>query len=215
MLEADGVGAAAALADALALAAEDDDEVHAEDADGGVVLDTQIDVLGDTEAEGAVVGEVVLAQLELLDLQTLLQDLQGLVAADGDGGGDLLVTADTEGADGQAGTGEDGGLAGQLLQHTAGKRQTITSLADRNVEDQLLNEDVLHGVHLDLMQETRKTSSLEAMVTEGTTGVERPGGEEGSLRGASSQLSAARPHGLFLIIECVCVYRCVIPQLCG
>lgn len=78
-------------------------EVHAVDTDAGVVLDTQIDVLGDTEAEVAGLGEVALPQLILLDLQATLQNLLGLGATDGDVNGDLLVTTDTEGTDGVAG----------------------------------------------------------------------------------------------------------------
>merc|ERR1740129_760101 len=54
---------------------EVDVEVHAVDARAGVVLDAEVDVLGDAEAEAAVLGEVLLPQLVLLDLQALLQDL--------------------------------------------------------------------------------------------------------------------------------------------
>jgi hypothetical protein len=41
----------------------DDVEVHAVDADRRVVLDAQVDVLGDTETEVAGLGEVALAEL--------------------------------------------------------------------------------------------------------------------------------------------------------
>jgi hypothetical protein len=53
-------------------------EVHAVDTDRGVVLDTKIDVLADTEAEVASLGEVALAQLVLLDLEATLKNLLGL-----------------------------------------------------------------------------------------------------------------------------------------
>ena len=43
--------------------------------------------------------------------------LHGLVATDGDGAGDLLVTADAERAHGVARASEHWLLAGQLLQH--------------------------------------------------------------------------------------------------
>lgn len=78
-------------------------EVHAVDTDRWVVLDAQIDVLRDTEAEVASLGEVALAELVLLDLETTLDNLLCLGATDGDVDGDLLVTADTEGTDGVAG----------------------------------------------------------------------------------------------------------------
>lgn len=74
-------------------------EVHAVDTDRRVVLDTQIDVLRDTEAEVAGLAEVALPQLVLLDLEAALEDLLCLGAADGNVDGDLLVTADTEGSD--------------------------------------------------------------------------------------------------------------------
>ena len=69
----------------------------------GVVLDTQVDVLGDTETEVAGLGEVALAELVLLDLEATLEDLLSLGTTDGDVDGDLLVTADTEGTDGVTG----------------------------------------------------------------------------------------------------------------
>lgn len=66
-------------------------------------------MLGNTEAEVARLGEVALAQLVLLDLEAALEDLDGLLAADGDVDGDLLVTTDAEGTDGVAGLGCCGG----------------------------------------------------------------------------------------------------------
>ena len=99
----DGGPGTAALGDALTTAAHADVEVHSVDTDSGVVLDSEIDVLGDTETEVTGLGEVALAELVLLDLEATLEDLLGLGATDGDVNGDLLVTADTEGTDGVAG----------------------------------------------------------------------------------------------------------------
>ena len=76
-------------------------EIHTEDTGVGVVLDTQINVLLNTETEVARVGEVLLHQLVLLHLQTALQDLQSLLATNGGVDGDLLVTTDGEGTDGE------------------------------------------------------------------------------------------------------------------
>jgi hypothetical protein len=143
-------------------------------------------VLRDTEAEVARLGEVALAELVLLDLEAALEDLLGLGAADGDVDGDLLVTADTKGADGVAGLAcstvlismsfsltaghpplparpapegygmgvsscsrrrtVDGGLTAQLLEHLGGASQPVTGLADRDVEDELLDAQLAHGV---------------------------------------------------------------------
>ena len=100
---ADRALAAAAAGDALTGTGHAAVEVHAVDTDRGVVLDAEIDVLADTEAEVAGLAEVALAQLVLLDLEATLENLLGLGTTDGDVDGDLLVTADTEGSDSVAG----------------------------------------------------------------------------------------------------------------
>lgn len=53
---------------ALALASHDDVEVHSVNADGGIILDSKVDVLVDSKAEVSTVGKVLLEQLVLLDL---------------------------------------------------------------------------------------------------------------------------------------------------
>src|SRR4051794_17296631 len=113
-----------------------DEEVHSVDTNAGVVLDTEIDVLGDTESEVTSLREVALAELVLLDLETTLEDLLGLGATDGNVDGDLFVTTDTEGTDGVTGLGVDGGLTGQLLKHLGGTGETITRLSDTDVENE-------------------------------------------------------------------------------
>ena len=75
-------------------------EVHAVDTNRRVVLDAEIDVLRDTEAEVARLAEVALPQLVLLDLEATLEDLLCLWAANGDMDGDFLITTDAECADG-------------------------------------------------------------------------------------------------------------------
>lgn len=74
-------------------------EIHAVDTDGGVVLDTEINVLADTETEVTRLGEVALAEFIFLDLEATLENLLGLGASHRYMDGDLLVTADTEGSD--------------------------------------------------------------------------------------------------------------------
>lgn len=78
-------------------------EVHAVDTDTRVVLDAQVDVLGDTETEVAGLREVALAELVLLDLEATLEDFLSLGTTDGNVDSDLFVAADTEGTDGVAG----------------------------------------------------------------------------------------------------------------
>ena len=96
---ADRALAAAAAGDALTGAGHAAVEVHAVDTNRGVVLDAEIDVLANTEAEVAGLAEVALAQLVLLDLEATLEDLLGLGATDGNVDGNLFVTTDTEGTD--------------------------------------------------------------------------------------------------------------------
>ena len=114
-----------------------DEEVHSVDTNTGIVLDTEIDVLADTESEVTGLREVALAELVLLDLKATLENLLGLGATDGDVDGDLFVTADTEGTDGVTGLAVDGGLTGELLEHLGGTSESITGLSDGDVQDQL------------------------------------------------------------------------------
>jgi hypothetical protein len=93
----------AAAGDALTRSGHAAVEVHAVDTDGRVVLDTEIDVLADAEAEVASLGEVALAQLILLDLEATLENFLGLGTTNGNVDRDLLITADTEGTDSVAG----------------------------------------------------------------------------------------------------------------
>jgi len=142
----DGALAAAAAGDALTRAGHAAVEVHAVDTDRGVVLDAEIDVLSDTEAEVASLGEVALAELVLLDLKATLENLLSLGATDSDVDGDLLVTADTESTDSVAGLAVDGGLTAQLLEHLGGTSKSITRLANGDVENELLDAQLAHGV---------------------------------------------------------------------
>lgn len=121
-------------------------EVHTVDTNTGVVLDTEIDVLVDTEAKVSGLREVALAELVLLDLKTTLDDLLGLGATNGDVDGDLLVTADTEGTDGVAGLGVDGSLTRQLLENLGGTSKSVTRLTNRDVQDELGDAELAHGV---------------------------------------------------------------------
>lgn len=78
-------------------------EVHTVDTNGGIVLDAEIDVLVDTEAEVTSLAEIALAELVFLDLEATLQNLLSLGATDRNVDGNLFVTTDTEGTDSVAG----------------------------------------------------------------------------------------------------------------
>jgi hypothetical protein len=78
-------------------------KIHSVDTNRRVVLDTKINVFADTETEVASLGEVALAELIFLDLQSTLQDFLSLWSSDGNVDSDLLVTTDTECSDGVSG----------------------------------------------------------------------------------------------------------------
>ena len=139
-------------------------EIHTEDTRVRVVLDTQINVLLNTETEVARVGEVLLHQLVLLHLQTALQNLQSLLATDGRVDRDLLVTTNREGTNGETGyrisyqqnesltLSIHRLLTRNLLQHTSSLGDGISRLSDANVDHQLLNTDVTHDISLLALQ---------------------------------------------------------------
>jgi len=60
--------------------------------------------------------------------------------------GNLFVPPDAEGTDGVAGLAVHGSLTGQLLEHLCGSGETITALADGDVEHQFLDAELPHGV---------------------------------------------------------------------
>jgi len=121
-------------------------EVHAVDTNGRVVLDAEIDVLADTETEVAGLGEVALAELVLLDLEATLENLLSLGASDGDVDSNLFVTSDTESSDGVTGLAVDGGLTRKLLKNLGGSSKSVTRLSDGDVQNELLNLKLPHGV---------------------------------------------------------------------
>ena len=63
------------------------------------------------------VGEVLLLELSVLDLEAALEDFVGLVAPDCDVHGDLLVPLDVEAPDGVAGPRGDWLLPREILEH--------------------------------------------------------------------------------------------------
>jgi hypothetical protein len=82
-----------------------DIEIHTVNTCAWIVLDTKIDVLLDTETEVSALTEVSLLELVLLDLQSLLKDLLGLLASNGDMARDLVVSTDSERSDSVSGYG--------------------------------------------------------------------------------------------------------------
>ena len=137
-----------------------DVEIHTVDTSAWVVLDTEIDVLLDTETEVSTLSKVSVLKFVLLNLQTLLKDLLGLLTSDGNMAGDLVVSANTEGSDSISSLREDWLLVSQLLQHLGGTGESITWLTDTDVENELLDAWLAHGVIflglLDLIKRYKK-----------------------------------------------------------
>lgn len=144
-------------------------KVHAVDTNARIILDAQVNVLADAEAKVARLGEIAALQLVLLDLEATLENLLGLGTTHGDVHSDLLVTADTERTDGVAGlacTNPSASLSApiarfpisrgfhtvhrsltaKLLQHLRGTSETVTGLADGDIQHELLNAQLAHRV---------------------------------------------------------------------
>ena len=74
-------------------------KVHAVNTNRRIVLNPQIDVFADTEAEVASFGEISLLQFVFFDLKTTLQNFLSLRSAHCNVDSNLLVTTDTESPD--------------------------------------------------------------------------------------------------------------------
>ena len=120
-----------------------DIKVHTENTNTWVILDTQVNVCGNTEAKVTRVGEVALLQLVLLNLQTALKNFLGLGTTNSDVAGNLFVTTDTEATQRVAGLSRNRRLTRQLFQHLGGTSETVTRLTDRDVDDELVNLELL------------------------------------------------------------------------
>ena len=136
-------------------------EVHTIDTSAWVVLDTEVNVLLNSEPEATLSSEVLVLKLVFLNLQTFLKDLFGLLSSHGNMTGDLVITANTETSDRIASCGcissykyilhtlgKDGLLIGKLLQHLSCTSQSVTRLTDANIENELLNAGLTHWIIL-------------------------------------------------------------------
>jgi len=92
------------------------------------------------------VGEVALAEFVLLNLEATLDELLGLLAADGHVNSNLLVTLDREGTDSETSLGLDGLLVGEILENLGSLGELITGFTGAQIEDEFLNLDFAHSV---------------------------------------------------------------------
>merc|ERR1719244_1468335 len=137
---ADLASFASPVHDIHAGSAKDHVEVHTVDANAGVILDTQIDVFLNTEPE------VGLPQLVLAHLEATLKDFLGLWASDGAVHGDLFVTPDTERSDSVTGLGKNWGLTSQRLQNLSGSGESVSALANTDVQTQFPDLEITHRI---------------------------------------------------------------------
>merc|ERR1719384_1665007 len=144
--EADPPSLAAPVTDVHAGPSHHHVEVHAVDTNAGIILDAQVDVLLDTEAEVSVLGEVLSPQLVLLHLQATLENLLSLGAPDSAVDGDLLVPSDTKTTDSVSGFAEHRGLPCQRLKHLARPGQPVSGLSHADVEAELTDLEISHWV---------------------------------------------------------------------
>ena len=127
-------------------ATKDNIEVQAVDTNGGVVLDTKINVFLNTKTKVSGVTEVVFPQLVFPNFQPSFKDFFSFGSTDRAVDSDLFVSPDTEGSDSVTGLREDRGLSGKLLEHFGGTGETIATLSNADVQTQLADLQVPHGV---------------------------------------------------------------------
>jgi hypothetical protein len=92
------------------------------------------------------IREVLLSELELLNLESSLKKLVGLLTSDSDAHSDFLISLDTEASDGVLSLGLDRLLISEILKYLSGLGKSITALSDAAVDDELLNLDLSHLV---------------------------------------------------------------------
>ena len=73
-----------------------DEEVHTINSCCWVVLNSQVNVLVDTEAEVSGLAEVLCEELIFLNFEATLDNFESLLSSDGNVDGDLFVTTDSE-----------------------------------------------------------------------------------------------------------------------
>lgn len=92
------------------------------------------------------VGKVLLSELVFLNFKPSLEEFLSLVASDGDVDCHLFVSLDTERSDGVSGLGFNWLLISEIFEHLSGLGESISTLSDTAVQDELFNSDVSHLV---------------------------------------------------------------------
>jgi len=116
MLSSDSWFASSSQTDSASWSLKDNVKVHTENTSEWVILDTQINVLLNTETEVSSVWEVNFSQLSVLAFKSSFENLVSLISSDGDVSCDLFVSLDTEWSDGISCSGGYWLLTGQIFQ---------------------------------------------------------------------------------------------------
>ncbi len=115
VLGSNGALASSSEANPASRPLQDDVEVHTEDTSEGVILDSQVDVLLNTESKASCIREVSFLQLSVLNLQTSLQDFVGFVSSDGHVNCNFLVPFDAKASNCESGSGGDWFLSWEIF----------------------------------------------------------------------------------------------------
>ena len=92
------------------------------------------------------VGEVLLSEFVLLDLEGVLEEGLGLLASDGNMHCNLLISLDREASDRVFGLRFDWLLVGEILEHLSSFGELITALTGTEVENKFLDLNLSHLV---------------------------------------------------------------------
>ena len=116
MLGSDSWFASSSQTDSASWSFKDDVKVHTENTGEWIILDTQINVLLNTETETSSIWEVSFSQFSVLDFKSSFENFVSLVSSDSDVSGDFLVSLNTETSDGESSSGWDWFLSSKIFQ---------------------------------------------------------------------------------------------------
>ena len=102
MLSSDSAFASSAEANSASWSLEHDVEVHTENTSEGVILNTQINMLLNTESEASSIREISLLEFSILDLKTSFKDFISLITSNGNMNCDFFVSLNAETSDGES-----------------------------------------------------------------------------------------------------------------
>merc|ERR1712168_163940 len=119
-------------------------EIHSVDTNTRIVLDTQINMFGNTKAKIAGGREISLSQFVFLHLQSFLQDFFCLGTPHSAVDSNFLITTNTKRSDSIPGFGEDWCLSCEGFKDLSRTDKSVTAFTNTDVDAQLLDANLLH-----------------------------------------------------------------------